>query len=130
MLTRGGILGGSRGDTKLGCVLLILFFSVFSYLCYRIIPVYLEREAFQERLLTIAGDATLRRWNDRRIIQEVLEVGGRSEFRVERTDIEIKRVRGRPEVFVVVNFSRTERFPGGYLYVFHFRYVAQGAYGI
>lgn len=119
-----------RGNTKSGCLLLLFLLAIFGYLCYRIVPVYLEKEAFQEGLLTIAGRATLRRWNDHTIIQEVIKLSNRTQFDLQRENIQIKRVQGRPEIFLVVNYSRTEEFPGGYLYVFHFRYVAQGSVGI
>ncbi|MFQ5929820.1 MAG: hypothetical protein ACE5MK_08970 [Acidobacteriota bacterium] len=119
-----------RGNTKSGCLLLLFLLAIFGYLCYRIVPVYLEKEAFQEGLLTIAGRATLRRWNDHTIIQEVIKLSNRTQFDLQRENIQIKRVQGRPEIFLVVNYSRTEEFPGGDLYVFHFRYVAQGSIGI
>ncbi len=118
-----------RGETRLGCLVLVLLVAILGYLCYRIIPVYLERDAFHDTLLTIAGRATLGRWENRRIVRRVMQLGEDRDFIVETKDIQIQHIRGRPEVVLVVNYSRTEEFPGGYVYKFYFRSVAQGSLG-
>ena len=68
-------------------------------------------------------------WEDSQIIEEVIKVSSSSLFKVDREDIRIQRVQGRPEVSVIVNFSRTEGFLSEYIYVFHFRFLAQGPAG-
>ena len=117
------------GKGKLGCIVLLGLICIVGYLCYRVIPVYLEKEAFQEELLNVAGQATIRGWEDSQIIEEVIKVSSSSLFKVDREDIRIQRVQGRPEVSVIVNFSRTEGFLSEYIYVFHFRFLAQGPAG-
>ncbi len=118
-----------RGETRLGCLVLVLLVAILGYLCYRIIPVYLERDGFHDSLLTIAGRATLGRWENRRIVRRVMQLGEDRDFIVEQKDIQIQHIRGRPEVVLVVNYSRTEEFPGGYVYKFYFRSVAPGSLG-
>ena len=118
-----------RGETKLGCLVLIVLVAMLGYLCYRVIPVYLERDGFHDSLLTIAGRATLQGWGNRRIVNRVLQLGVDSNFTVEQKDIQVQHIRGRPEVVLVVNYSRTEEFPGGYVYKFYFRSVAPGLLG-
>ncbi|MCK5353382.1 hypothetical protein KAJ77_12400 [bacterium] len=118
-----------RGETKLGCLVLIVLVAILGYLCYRVIPVYLERDGFHDSLLTIAGRATLQGWGNRRIVNRVLQLGVDSNFTVEQKDIQVQHIRGRPEVVLVVNYSRTEEFPGGYVYKFYFRSVAPGSLG-
>ncbi|MCH8016529.1 MAG: hypothetical protein E2P05_00320 [Acidobacteria bacterium] len=118
-----------RGETKLGCLVLVVLVAMLGYLCYRVIPVYLERDGFHDDLLTIAGRATLQGWGNRRIINRVLQLGVDSNFAVEPKDIQVQHIRGRPEVVIVVNYSRTEEFPGGYVYKFYFRSVAPGLLG-
>ncbi|MEE8460937.1 MAG: hypothetical protein V3S50_02295 [Acidobacteriota bacterium] len=118
-----------RGETKLGCLVLIVLVAMLGYLCYRVIPVYLERDGFHDSLLTIAGRATLQGWVNRRIINRVLQLGVDSNFTVEQKDIQVQHIRGRPEVVLVVNYSRTVEFPGGYVYKFYFRSVAPGSLG-
>ena len=118
-----------RGETKLGCLVLIVLVAILGYLCYRVIPVYLERDGFHDSLLTIAGRATLQGWGNRRIVNRVLQLGVDNNFTVEQKDIQVQHIRGRPEVVLVVNYSRTEEFPGGYVYKFYFRSVAPGSLG-
>ncbi len=123
------VVSRERGETPLGCLVLVVLVAILGYLCYRVIPVYLERDGFHDSLLTIAGRATLQGWENRRIINRVLQLGLNSNFTVEQKDIQVQHIRGRPEVVLVVNYSRTEEFPGGYVYKFYFRSVAPGSLG-
>jgi len=123
------VVSRERGETQLGCLVLVVLVAMLGYLCYRVIPVYLERDGFHDELLTIAGRATLQGWGNRRIVNRVLRLGEDSNFTVERKDIQVQHIRGRPEVVLVVNYSRTEEFPGGYVYQFYFRSVAPGSLG-
>ncbi len=123
------VVSRERGETKLGCLVLVVLVAILGYLCYRVIPVYLERDGFHDDLLTIAGRATLQGWGNSRIINRVLQLGVDSNFTVEQKDIQVQHIRGRPEVVIVVNYSRTEEFPGGYVYKFYFRSVAPGLLG-
>jgi len=123
------VVSRERGETQLGCLVLVVLVAMLGYLCYRVIPVYLERDGFHDELLTIAGRATLQGWGNRRIVNRVLRLGEDSNFTVEPKDIQVQHIRGRPEVVLVVNYSRTEEFPGGYVYKFYFRSVAPGSLG-
>ena len=123
------VVSRERGETKLGCLVLVVLVAMLGYLCYRVVPVYLERDGFHDSLLTIAGRATLQGWGNRRIVNRVLQLGVDSNFTVEQKDIQVQHIRGRPEVVLVVNYSRTEEFPGGYVYKFYFRSVAPGSLG-
>jgi len=123
------VVSRERGETKLGCLVLIVLVAMLGYLCYRVIPVYLERDGFHDSLLTIAGRATLQGWGNRRIVNRVMQLGVDSDFTVEQKDIQVQHIRGRPEVVLVVNYSRTEEFPGGYVYKFYFRSIAPGLLG-
>ncbi len=117
-----------RGNTRLGFLTLVLFLAISGYLGYRIIPVYLEQDAFHDNLFSLAGRATKSGWDNRKVVSQVMRLGESKNFKVERKDIRVQRVRDRSEVSLVVNYSRTEEFPGGYTYVFHFRSAALGSY--
>lgn len=123
------VVSKERGETQLGCLVLVVLVAMLGYLCYRVIPVYLERDGFHDELLTIAGRATLGGWENRRIINRVMQLGENRNFTVEQKDIQVQHIRGRPEVVIVVNYSRTEEFIGGYVYKFYFRSVAPGSLG-
>ena len=116
------------GKTRLAVLILLPFLAILGYLCYRIIPVYLEKDAFHDALISIGGKATRSGWDNRRIIRQLMQLGESRNFTVKQKDIRIQRVRGRPEVAIEVNYSRTEEFPGGYLYVFHFRSATLASY--
>ncbi len=117
-----------RGNIRLGFLTLALFLAISGYLGYRIISVYLEQDAFHDDLLSLAGRATKSGWDTRKIVSQVMQLGESKNFKVERKDIRVQRVRGRSEVSLVVNYSRTEEFPGGYTYVFHFRSTTLASY--
>ena len=117
-----------RGNARLGFLTLVLFLAISGYLGYRIIPVYLEQDAFHDDLLSLAGRATKSGWDTRKIVSQVMQLGESKNFKVERKDIRVQRVRGRSEVSIVVDYSRTEEFPGGYTYVFHLRSAVLGSY--
>ncbi len=117
-----------RGNARLGFLTLALFLAISGYLGYRIITVYLEQDAFHDDLLSLAGRATKSGWDTRKIVSQVMQLGESKNFKVERKDIRVQRVRGRSEVSLVVNYSRTEEFPGGYTYVFHFRSATLSSY--
>jgi hypothetical protein len=51
------------------------------------------------------------------------------DFQVEQNDIRVERVRQRPEIIVVVDYSRTLEFPGDYQYVLEFHSAAAGNLG-
>ncbi len=123
------VMRKERGETGLGCVVLLLLVAILGYLVYRIVPVYMERDDFHEALLGISGRATIARWDNRRIIEQVKRAAESRNFTVEAKDILIQHIRGRPEVVIIVNYTRTEEYPGGYVYIFYFRSVAQGYYG-
>ena len=120
---------GQRGAATLGCLAVVVLWAVLGYLSYRIIPVYLDKDAFIDNLLRVASRASIGQWSDSRTIELVQVVAKERAFELKREDIQVKHMRGRPEVILIVNYRRTEMFPGNYEYVFHFRTTAQGSLG-
>ena len=118
-----------RGGVTLGCLFVILLFAVLGYATYRIVPIYMEQDDFYDELLTIAGRGTVQRWNDRVIFQQVMALAQNMNFEVAQHNIRVEGVRDLPEIIVVVDYSRTEEFPGGYQYVFKFHSAAAGNLG-
>jgi hypothetical protein len=112
----------------MGYVVLILFLAVLGYLSYRIVPVYVHQDAFDEDLLDLAGNATRAGWDNGKIVTQVRELGKTKNFHIEAKDIRIRRARGRSEVTLQVNYTRSEEFPGGYVHVFSFSTSTEGSY--
>ena len=121
--------GRQRGEGRLGCLLVILLLAGLGYGVFRIVPVYMAQDDFHDELLEIAGKGTVQRWDDRVIARQVMALGQTMNFEVERNSIRVERVRDRPEIIVIADYSRTEEFPGGYQYVFKFHSAAAGNLG-
>ena len=121
--------GRQRGEGRLGCLFVVALFAVLGYAVYRIVPVYMAQDNFHDELLEIAGKGTVQRWDDRVITRQVVALGQRMNFDVVLHSIRVERVRERPEIIVIADYSRTEEFPGGYQYVFKFHSAAAGNLG-
>lgn len=115
-----------RRERSSSLIVLFMLLAILGYLGYRIIPVYLAQEAFQEDLLHLAGRAALDQQDNRTIAEHVVELGQARQFSIQEENIRIQRVPENPEVGIVVDYTKTTEFPGGYIYVFHLRSEAQG----
>ena len=120
---------GQRGEGNLGYLVVILILAVLGYGAFRIVPVYLEQDEFFDELLVIAGKGTVQTWDDRTIRRQVMALAQSMDFQVEQNDIRVERVRQRPEIIVVVDYSRTLEFPGDYQYVLELHSAAAGNLG-
>ena len=115
-----------RREKSLSLIVLFMLLAVLGYLGYRIVPVYLAQGAFQEDLLYLAGRAALDQQDNRTIAEQVVELGQARLFSIQEESIRIQRIPENPEVSIVVDYTKTAEFPGGYVYVFHLRSEAQG----
>ena len=110
-----------RRETSLNVIVLVMLLALLGYLGYQIVPVYAAQGAFQEGLLDLARDSTLRQWNDQTIAQQVVQLGQARQFSVQKENIRIQRFQDNPQIGIVVDYTKTEEFPGGYIYLFSFR---------
>jgi hypothetical protein len=115
-----------RREKSLSLIVLFMLLAILGYLGYRIVPVYLAQGAFQEDLRYLAGRAALDQQDNRTIAEQVVELGQARQFSIQEENIRIQRVPENPEVGIVVDYTKTAEFPGGYVYVFHLRSEAQG----
>jgi hypothetical protein len=125
---KGNMASREHGKTHMGYVVLVLVLAVLGYLSYRIVPVYVQQDAFDEDLLDLAGDATRGGWGTGKIVNQVRQLGQTRNFQIKARDIRIHRARGRSEVTLQVNYTRSEKFPGGYVYVFSFSSTSEGTH--
>ena len=110
-----------RRETSLNVIVLLMLLAILGYLGYQIIPVYGAQSGFQEGLLDLARDSALRQWDNQTIAQQVVQLGRSRQFSVQEENVRIQRFQDNPEVGIVVDYTKTEEFPGGYIYVFYFR---------
>ncbi len=115
-----------RREKALSFIVLVMLLGILGYLGYRIVPVYLAQGAFQEDLLHLAGRAALDQQDTRTIAEQVVQLGQARQFSVQEEDVRIHRIPENPDVGIVVDYTKTAEFPGGYVYVFHLRSEAQG----
>ncbi len=125
---KGNRASREHGKTHMGYVVLVLVLAVLGYLSYRIVPVYVQQDAFDQDLLDLAGDATRRGWDTGKIVNQVRQLGKARNFQIKAKDIRVHRARGRSEVTLQVNYTRSEEFPGGYVHVFSFSSTSPGTY--
>ena len=126
---KGNILvSRESGKTRVLYVILLLLLACVAYLSYRIVPVYVQQDAFDEELLELAGTATRAGWDNGEIVNQVRKLGKTKNFQISARDVRIRRERGRSEVVLQVNYTRSERFPGGYVHVFSFSSSSEGSY--
>ena len=114
-----------RREASLNVIVLVMLLALLGYLGYQIVPVYAAQGAFQEGLLDLARDSTLRQWNDQTIAQQVVQLGQARQFSVQKENIRIQKFQDNPQVGIVVDYTKTEEFPGGYIYLFSFRSEVQ-----
>ncbi len=116
------------GKIRIGYLVLVLFLAVFGYLAYRIVPVYSQQDTFDDDLRSLAGTATRRGWDTSEIVNQVRKLGKTRSFQIKAKDIRVHRVRGQAKILLEVNYTRSEEFPGGYVYVFSFSSSSEGSY--
>ncbi len=116
------------GKTRIGYLVLVLFLAVPGYLSYRIVPVYMQQDAFDEDLLSLAGAAVRAGWDNGEIVNRVRQLGETRSFQVKAKDIRIHRPRGQAAVALEVDYTRNEEFPGGYVHVFSFHSSTGSSY--
>jgi len=116
------------GKIRISYLVLVLFLAVLGYLSYRIVPVYVHQDAFDEDLLNLAGAATRRGWDNSEIVNQVRQLGQTRNFQIKAKDIRVHRARDQAKVTLKVNYTRSEEFPGGYVHVFSFSSSTEGSY--
>ena len=127
-LKRNTVVSGECGKIRMSYLVLLLFLAVLGYLSYRVVPVYVQQDAFDEDLLKLAGAATRAGWDNGKIVNQVRQLGNTKNFQIKAKDIRIHRVRGQAGVGFQVNYTRSEEFPGGYVHVFSFSSSSEGSY--
>lgn len=111
-----------RGSGKLGCLMMALLGIIFVFISYRIIPVYLDKIAFEEDIDRIVSKAGASNMSDQAIRDQIEQSANVRGFQVGPEDIRIARsspFHAAPEVKIEVYYARVVEFPG-YIHTFRF----------
>ncbi len=115
-----------RRTSHLGVLVLAVLLAILGYLGSQIVPVYLAQRAFYGDLVDLAGRSALGQQDSLTITRQVVQLAQARNFTVQEHNVLISRVPERPELAILVDYTTTAEFPGGYIYVFYFHSVAEG----
>lgn len=115
-----------RRTSHLGVLVLAVLLAILGYLGSQIVPVYLAQRAFFGDLVDLAGRSALGQQDNLTITRQVVQLAQSRNFTVQEHNVLISRVPERPELAILVDYTTTAEFPGGYIYVFYFHSVAEG----
>jgi hypothetical protein len=109
------------GEGKLGCLVTIVLLAAFGLICFRTIPVYLDKLDFEDQLERIVSEAGSRGWDPDVVRAQVADLIKNKEFQATPEDLQVMRGAGRGGDFRInVTYSRTVNFVG-YEHTFRFR---------
>ena len=115
-----------RRTSHLGVLVLAVLLAILGYLGSQIVPVYLAQRAFYGDLVDLAGRSALDQQDNLTITRQVVQLAQARNFNVQEHNVLISRVPERPELAILVDYTTTAEFPGGYIYVFYFHSEAEG----
>lgn len=115
-----------RREAHVGILVLAVLLAILGYLGSQIVPVYLAQRAFYGDLVDLAGRSALGQQDNLTITRQVVQLAQARNFNVQEHNVLISRVPERPELAILVDYTTTAEFPGGYIYVFYFHSVAEG----
>ena len=107
-------------------LVLAVLLAILGYLGSQIVPVYLAQRAFYGDLVDLAGRSALDQQDNLTITQQVVQLAQARDFNISEHNVLISRVPERPELAILVDYTKTTEFPGGYIHVFYFHSVAEG----
>lgn len=118
-----------RGAGRIGCLLSLMVAILFGYVCFMIIPVYIDKMDFEEEVARLAQRAGSVNLPDEKIHSDVLNIARFKKFEIAEKDIKIERSRRvGGEIRISVKYTVPVEFPG-YKHVFYFEARASSIVG-
>jgi hypothetical protein len=109
------------GEGKLGCLVTLALLIVFGFVCFRSIPVLIDKLDFEDQLERIASEGGARGWDPEVVRVQVADLVKNKEFLTTPEDLQVFRSAGRGgDLRINVNYWRTVDF-AVYTYTFRFR---------
>jgi len=108
------------GEGKLGCLVTIVLLVAFGFICFRSVPVLLDKMDFEDQLERIASEAGARAWDPEVVKAQITELAKNKQFDTTPEELQVLRSGGRGgDLRIAINYSRTVNFVG-YIYTFRF----------
>ena len=102
-------------------IVMSMLFAILGYLGYIILPIYAAQGTFQEGLLDLVSRSEISQQDTQTIVQQVVELGQARQFSVQAENVRVYRFPHKPDIDIVVDYTKTREFPGGFIYVFYLR---------
>lgn len=125
------MFGNNRGESRVGCVLMLLLVSVSLFLAYKIAPVYMDKINFEDEMARIVNRAGAENWRDQTIRDQIATSARGFGFAIEKNKIKVDRLgrfQSASRLHVTMTYERPVNFPG-YRYVFSFKSDATALIG-
>lgn len=116
------MFGNNRGESKAGCLLMLLLVVVSLFLAYKIAPVYMDKINFEDEMTRIVNRAGAENWNDKAIRDQIVTSARGYGFAIDNKQIKVDRAgrfQSASRLHVTATYRRAVEFPG-YSRVFHF----------
>ncbi len=110
-----------RREKTSNFIVMSMLFAILGYLGYIILPIYAAQGTFQEGLLDLVSRSEISQQDTQSIVQQVVELGQARQFSVQAENVRVYRFQHKPDIDIVVDYTKTREFPGGFIYVFYFR---------
>lgn len=117
------------GEGKLGCFVTLVLLIVFGFVCFRSVPVLLDKLDFEDQIDRIVSEAGARGWDGDSIRVQVNDLLKNKGFDATPENVNIIRGAGRGgDIRINVKYSRTVDYLV-YTYTFHFEKDAKSFVG-
>ncbi len=125
------MLGNNRGESRAGCLLMLLLVLVSLFLGYKVAPVYMDKINFEDEMARIVNRAGAENWRDQVIRDQIVTSARGFGFAIEKNKIKVDRTgrfQSASRLHVTMTYHRPVDFPG-YRYIFKFESEATALIG-
>jgi hypothetical protein len=125
------MFGNNRGESRAGCLFMLLLVLVSLFLAYKVAPVYMDKINFEDEMARIVNRAGAENWRDRTIRDQIVTSARGFGFAIDKKKIKVDRAgrfQSASRLHVTMTYRRPVDFPG-YRYVFTFESEATALIG-
>lgn len=117
------------GEGKFGCFVTLVLLLVFGLICFRTVPVMMDKLDFEDQIDRLISEAGARGWDVEAIRVQVYDLLKNKQFEAPPEDVKILRNSGRGgDIRIIVKYSRQVDYLG-YTHTFRFEKDAKSFVG-